>query len=416
MTDSTDVHDEQRERSTDTDEIKAASRHQAGRKHGFVESDILAMSATPIGFAVILLGVYGIWLGGSFLNANARMFDIYQNTPSLLISIGLIACLACGQFDLSAGANASLAAIMCCGLYLKQGLPMAAAIALSLVIAGAFGAINALAVLRFRVNAFIATLAIGGIMDGVAAVYSGSTDIAPATSGRNFPSWFAGDASFGSFVHKVPYALALALTILLAGSAMMALHDRAVARGHRNLPVQIGGTAVIVAVTVFLIAAGIPHQISWEIALLMLLAWVLWVVIRYTVVGRSMFAIGGNPVAARLTGISVTRVSAAAFVISGLMAGIAGVCLAASEASATPGEADGYVLSAYAAVFVSTVFFSVGRFNVWGTVVGGICLVYVSEGLVVGGLRFTWTDVINGAVLLLAVAMSSSIRGMVVRK
>jgi ribose/xylose/arabinose/galactoside ABC-type transport system permease subunit len=397
-------------------EPAAPSGRPPGRLRGFFESDILAMSATPVGFAVILLGVYGVWLGSSFLNADARVFDIYQNTPSLLISIGLISCLACGQFDLSAGANASLAAVLTCGLYLKQGLPMPVAIALAIVIAGAFGAVNALVVLRFRVNAFIATLAISGIMDGVASVYSGGSDIAPTTTGKNFPSWFAGNTSFGSFVHKVPYGLAIALVILLAGSAVMALHDRAGAHGQRRLRLEIVGVVVIAAVTILIIATGIPRQISWQIVLLMLLAWVLWVVIRYTVVGRSMFAIGGNPTAARLTGISVAKVSAGAFVLSGLMAGIAGVCLAANQASATPGEADGYILSAYAAVFVSTVFLSVGRFNVWGTILGGICLVYVGEGLVVGGLQFTWTDVINGVVLLLAVSLSTSIRGMVVRR
>lgn len=394
----------------------AAAGRPAGRLRGLFESDILGMSATPIGFAVILIGIYGVWLGGAFLNADARVFDIYQNTPSLLISIGLICCLACGQFDLSAGANASLAAIMTCGLYLKQGFPMPLAIVLAVVIAGAFGVINAIVVLRFRVNAFIATLAISGVMDGVASVYSGGSDIAPTTTGHNFPTWFSGDTSFGSFIQKVPYGIAIALLVLLAGSAVLALHDRAGARGRRRLPLEIAGIAVIAAVTAFLIASGIARQICWQIVVLVLLAWILWVIIRYTVVGRSMFAIGGNPLAARLTGINVARVSAGAFVVSGLMAGIAGVCLAANQASATPGEADGYILSAYAAVFVSTVFLSVGRFNVWGTILGGICLVWVGEGLVVGGLRFTWTDVINGVVLLLAVGLSTSIRGMVVRR
>jgi ribose/xylose/arabinose/galactoside ABC-type transport system permease subunit len=393
-----------------------ATAGRLGRVRGFLESDLVAMSATPFGFAVILLLVYGVWLGSAFLSADARVFDIYQNTPSLLISIGLICCLACGQFDLSAGANASLAAVMTCGFYLKDNLPMPVAIVLAIVIAGTFGVVNAIVVLRFRVNAFIATLAISGVMDGVANVYSGGSDIAPTTSGHNVPTWFAGDTSFGSFIQKVPYPIAIALVVLLAGSAVMALHDRAGAGGRRHWAVEIAGIAVIAAVAGLVIGFGVARQICWQIVLLMMLGWILWVVIRYTVVGRSMFAIGGNPVAARLTGISVNRVSAGAFVVSGLMAGIAGVCLAANQASATPGEADGYILSAYAAVFVSTVFLSVGRFNVWGTVLGGICLVYVGEGLVVGGLQFSWTDVINGLVLLLAVGLSTSIRGMVVQR
>jgi ribose/xylose/arabinose/galactoside ABC-type transport system permease subunit len=393
----------------------ASGRGQVGRLRGFFESDLLGMSATPIGFAVVLLGVYGLWLGHSFLNTDARVFDVYQNTPSLIISIGLISCLACGQFDLSAGANASLSAILTVGLYLKQGLPMPVAIGVAVLVAGVVGSVNALVVLRFRVNAFIATLAISGILDGVASVYSGGSDIAPVTGTRQLPTWFSGNSSFGSFVHKAPYGITVAVLILLAASAIMALHDRTGAGGKRRLPVEIAVIIAIVALTGYLIAGGVARQICWQIVLLLMLAWVLWVVIRYTVVGRSMFAIGGNPAAARLTGINVLRISAGAFVVSGLMAGIAGVCLAANQASATPGEADGYILSAYAAVFVSTVMLSVGRFNVWGTILGGICLVYVGEGLVVGGLQFSWTDVINGLVLLLAVSLSTSIRGMMRR-
>lgn len=392
-----------------------SGRMRAGRLRGFFESDLTAMSATPIGFAIVLLGVYGLWLGGSFLNADARVFDVYQNTPSLIISIGLISCLACGQFDLSAGANASLSAILTVGLYLKQGFPMPLAIGVAVLVAGVVGALNAIVVLRFRVNAFIATLAVSGILDGVASVYSGGSDIAPVTGSRQLPTWFAGDSSFGSFVQKAPYGITVAVLILLAASAILVLHERAGASGNRRLPAEIAGIVMILALTGYLIAGGVARQVCWQIVLLLLLAWIIWVVIRYTVVGRSMFAIGGNPVAARLTGINVLRISAGAFVVSGLMAGIAGVCLAANQASATPGEADGYILSAYAAVFVSTVMLSVGRFNVWGTILGGICLVYVGEGLVVGGLQFSWTDVINGVVLLLAVSLSTSIRGMMRR-
>ena len=72
--------------------------------------------------------------------------------------------------------------------------------------------------------------------------------------------------------------------------------------------------------------------------------------------------------------------------------------------------ASGYLLPAFAAAFLSTVVLSSGRFKVWGTLIGGTFLVWVSQGLIVGGLAFTWTSVVNGAVLIAAVALSTVFR------
>jgi ribose/xylose/arabinose/galactoside ABC-type transport system permease subunit len=66
-----------------------------------------------------------------------------------------------------------------------------------------------------------------------------------------------------------------------------------------------------------------------------------------------------------------------------------------------------FLLPAFAAAFLSTVVLSNGRFTVWGALVGGTFLVWVSQGLIVGGLPFTWTDVVNGTVLVIAVALST---------
>ena len=84
--------------------------------------------------------------------------------------------------------------------------------------------------------------------------------------------------------------------------------------------------------------------------------------------------------------------------------------LAANQGSASPGVAPGYLLPAFAAAFLSTVVLSTGRFTVWGTIIGGTFLVWVSQGLIVGGLAFTWTEVVNGVVLVLAVAVSTVLR------
>ena len=84
--------------------------------------------------------------------------------------------------------------------------------------------------------------------------------------------------------------------------------------------------------------------------------------------------------------------------------------LASLNDSAAPGVAVDFLLPAFAAAFLSTVLFSRGGFTVWGTMTGGVFIVWVAQGLILGGLQYTWTDVVNGVVLVSAVALSTIFR------
>ena len=137
---------------------------------------------------------------------------------------------------------------------------------------------------------------------------------------------------------------------------------------------------------------------------------ILWIFLKYTSLGRSAYAVGGNPTAAEFAGINTDRITLLVFVISGTVSALAGVLLASVQGSAVPHMADPLLIPTYAAVFLSTVLISRGRFHIWGTVVGGLFLVYVSSGLVEGGVKFTWTQVINGVVLVATVSLSSLLR------
>ncbi len=136
----------------------------------------------------------------------------------------------------------------------------------------------------------------------------------------------------------------------------------------------------------------------------------MWVMMKFSSVGRSLLAIGANPRAATFAGIKVQRLTILAFVYAGVLAAMAGVVFAAMQGTASRGTADAALLPAYAAAFLSTVLVSRGRFHVWGTLFGSACLTYVASGLVAAGVVYTWTGVINGVVLIGAVALSSTMR------
>jgi ribose/xylose/arabinose/galactoside ABC-type transport system permease subunit len=376
-----------------------------------VRSDAVISSATLIGFVVILLGIYGPWLGGEFLNTGDRVFDVYQNVAPLLLSIGIVVALSAGQFDLSAGAMATMSVFLTVGLTGHQNLPLPLVLVIVLVVGVLGGLLNGFLVVGLRINAFIATLGTGAVFTGISELYSGGQTMSFTTNPEATRSalWFNGPHGFGSFQAKPPVVLSWLVVAIVLWCAWSAARLRWIAAARpRRRDLLLGAGAVAVAVILQLL--GIPAGLNWTILVLLVAASVVWLVLRQTALGRAIYATGGNPVAARLAGIGVSRLMVGAFVTSGLFASLAGIVLTATQGNAVPGIADGFLLPAYAAAFLSTVIVSAGRFHIWGTVAGGLAVVWVAQGLVIGGLPFTWTDLINGAVLIIAVSLSTTLR------
>jgi ribose transport system permease protein len=144
---------------------------------------------------------------------------------------------------------------------------------------------------------------------------------------------------------------------------------------------------------------GLP--LSVVVALGLLVA--AYIVTRFTGFGRMVYAVGGNPEAARLAGINVPLVRATAYMICTACAALAGVLEAARLASASPTVATGLELSAGAAVLLGGTSFLGGSGGVIGTLIGALFLGTMSNGLTLAGISSFWQSVVAGAVLLAAV-------------
>jgi ribose/xylose/arabinose/galactoside ABC-type transport system permease subunit len=361
-------------------------------------------------FFVALFIVYSFWLGDAFLDSNSRILDLHQNVPVLLIALGLTVCLVAGQFDLSVASMATLTAFLAIGLPTQQGWPIGLALLACLGVAILGGLFNALLVVRLQVNAFIATLGSGGVFLGLSAVYSNGTSLIPnsATDAGVLPSWFTGPDSLASFQSKAPAALVFVFALVLIGGLLATGWERT-SRRESRLAVAIGCGALVALVGAAILFGEL--EVPWTVMLLFFVTFVLWVLLRYTVLGRHLYALGGNVASARLAGVKVDRSTTIVFVMAAVLAGLAGVVLAANQGAASPGSAVPYLLPAFAAGFLSTVLFANGRFHVWGTLLGGYLIVTVSQGLVTGGVPFTWNDVVNGLVLIGAVSFQSYFTG-----
>jgi ribose/xylose/arabinose/galactoside ABC-type transport system permease subunit len=146
-------------------------------------------------------------------------------------------------------------------------------------------------------------------------------------------------------------------------------------------------------------ALGLPTLTWW----LIVIAFAVWVLLDKLEIGRRLYAIGGNREAARLAGVPIVSNTMTAFVVSGLLAALVGILLTARIGSANPTGGGGYLLSAYAAVFLGMTAFREGEANLPGTVVGAAIIAVIGNGLTILGVSTFLQDIITGTIILAAV-------------
>lgn len=146
---------------------------------------------------------------------------------------------------------------------------------------------------------------------------------------------------------------------------------------------------------------GVPVQIG----LFVIVVVIFGLVMRYTTFGRSVFAIGSSQQAARLAGIRIRPTLFALFVLSGLLAALAGLILSSQLRAASPNTAGGLELSVVAAVILGGASLNGGRGTILGTVLGVLILGTLNNGLTILSISSFWQEIARGLVLILAVGL-----------
>jgi inositol transport system permease protein len=125
--------------------------------------------------------------------------------------------------------------------------------------------------------------------------------------------------------------------------------------------------------------------------------------LNYTRFGRHIYAIGGNEVAARVSGVNLGRTKVGIYMFSGLMAGLGGVVLTARVQSATPALGMGYELDAIASAVIGGTSFAGGIGTVWGTVVGALIIGVMNNGLDLLNVSPFYQQVVKGVIIIVAI-------------
>ncbi len=155
------------------------------------------------------------------------------------------------------------------------------------------------------------------------------------------------------------------------------------------------------------LADGFVLGVPFPIFLSILLAFVVSLILKYTELGRGMYAIGGNEEAARLSGINIPYVRIATYTLCGFFCACAGLIFAARVGAAPPSAGIGYELNAIAAVIIGGTSLSGGQGKVLGTVIGAFLMAVIANGLNIVEVDPYWQSIVIGAIIVIAVMMSN---------
>ena len=272
---------------------------------------------------------------------------------------------------------------------IKNGLNIAQAVSINAVVASGMTVVILTAGIDLSVGSIVAASGVatelllnGGVPTAIAALVA---------------------ILVGAFIGLINGAiiayLALPAFIVTLGALT---YTRGIAYSMHGGPVQIAGKSGIES-----IGNGSIGGIPMPVFIMIFVYWFFWFLLERTKFGRHVYAVGGHPQAARLSGINVKKVLMSVYVISGITAGLAGLMFASRVRSGQVTAGVGYELDAITAVILGGTSLFGGRGRIFGTLVGALLIGVLSNGLVLLGVPIYTQLMIKGAVIILAVAIDT---------
>ena len=345
-----------------------------------------------------------------------NLFD--QSAVFIVLAMGEGFVLLLGEIDLSIGYVAAIGGIVAAQLVQPQpNLPWWLAIIAALLVCAVIGGIHGVIITRLRMPAFIVTLAGYLLWFGVMLIILGTAGGVGITS-TVLPNQEALYGIVYSYIDPLVAWIGLAVLVALLGGLLWFRDGSRRQSGLVAPPVgltvakivmmAVAGIAVVAICNInrgsFLPIVGVP----WVVPLVLVVLAIWTVLLERTQFGRHMYAVGGNPEAARRAGINVARVRTIGFVLCSLTAGIAGVIYCSQLGGMTTNINGGQlVLYAVAAAVIGGTSLFGGRGRAIHGLLGGLVIGAIYNGLYLLGFPIQWQLIITGLVLLAAVSVDS---------
>jgi putative multiple sugar transport system permease protein len=361
---------------------------------------IIALVAVIVFFQIVTQGILLKPLNISNL--------ISQNSYVLILAIGMLLCiLICGNIDLSVGSVAGFVGAVSATLILKMDLPVGLAILISLFIGFLIGSLQGFFIAYVGVPAFIATLGGMLIFRGLTMVILQGTSLAPMPLSYNFlAAGFVPDITNFNGINLLAVLTGVVASILFIVSQMIERSNKK----KFGFEVSSSGAFIAKIIAIVCVINAFTYSLAIYKGIPMVLIIVTGLVIIYsfvtnrTIVGRHIYAYGGNPKAAALSGVKTKQILFWVYVNMGVLAALAGIIFTGRLNSATPKSGQNFELDAIGACFIGGASTAGGVGTVVGAIVGGLLMGVLNNGMSILGVSIDWQQAIKGFVLLAAVA------------
>ncbi|MDI9520273.1 MAG: ABC transporter permease [Bacillota bacterium] len=310
---------------------------------------ILKAREASIVIMLAVVMVVAFLMNNTFLSFENQMDVIKSNAVLGIAAMGMLVVILTGGIDISIGGQLALVTVLTGQLMKETGFDNLIVIyLLGIVIGGLIGLLNGLMISHLSLPPIIATLGMNTIINGFLKYYTN-----------------------GAWINQLPQKI--------IDFGMIKLFSK---------PGEVGGQV------------GVPIQF-----ILFLVAMILtWFMLRWTKLGRSIMAMGGNRVSAERVGLNNKNLTTFAYVFSGMMAGLAAITYTSIMKSVDPNAFIGYEMNVIGAVVLGGALLSGGSGSVLGTFLGVMMFAYISNGLTLARISTYWQSIIVGIIILLVVS------------
>ncbi|MEU5625333.1 multiple monosaccharide ABC transporter permease [Streptomyces tendae] len=356
-----------------------------------------------LGLIVVL---FAVWSDGDLLLPRNVSNLVLQNSYILILAIGMMLVIIAGHIDLSVGSLTAFVGATAAVLMVNHDLPWPVAVILCLAIGAAAGAVQGFFIAYLGIPSFIVTLAGMLLFRGLTEIFLKGQTLGPFPKDlQKIANGFLPEVGPNTNYHNLTLLLGFAL---IAFVVYQEVRDR---KRQQEFALEVPPLNLFLLKLVALIAAVLVVTLllaSYKGAPIVLLILGVLVVgfgylMRNAIIGRHIYAIGGNLPAAKLSGVKDKKVTFLVFLNMGMLAALAGLVFAARFNAASPKAGLNFELEAIAASFIGGASMSGGVGTVLGAIIGGLVLGVLNNGMNLVGIGTDWQQVIKGAVLLAAV-------------